>query len=244
MVQEVYNGTSFAPEYSNHVAVFCIIGTAGIPLASKPTRLISYKEASKRRDRFEKKVWNFINKPSVLLVGGGKNHELIIGQHRRRLDLNVIEFPRSLDWKCPQCNSSPGSKCRTPKGRNVAKHKLRVDYSDEEPMLIGERVTGPGSYYFFKGNLYLGEDENSVKQFVHGVGHQVIEDNNNRQRIPDEVQIFVWNRDRGVCVKCGTNENLAFDHIIPFSLGGSDTKRNLQILCDSCNSKKGNKIGG
>ena len=33
------------------------------------------------------------------------------------------------------------------------------------------------------------------------------------------------------------------DHIIPFSKGGNSTWRNLQILCESCNLKKSNKIG-
>ncbi|MEI6823714.1 MAG: HNH endonuclease [Bacteroidota bacterium] len=53
----------------------------------------------------------------------------------------------------------------------------------------------------------------------------------------------VWNRDGGKCVKCGSQENLEFDHIIPFSKGGSSTYRNIQILCKKCNIEKSNKIG-
>jgi hypothetical protein len=64
-----------------------------------------------------------------------------------------------------------------------------------------------------------------------------------RERIPDSVKSFVWNRDGGKCVKCGSKEKLEFDHIIPFSKGGSNTARNLQLLCEECNRKKGNKIG-
>ena len=65
----------------------------------------------------------------------------------------------------------------------------------------------------------------------------------NREPIPQDVKDKVWNRDSGRCVKCGSQENLEFDHIIPFSKGGANTYRNLQILCRKCNAKKSDKIG-
>jgi 5-methylcytosine-specific restriction endonuclease McrA len=40
-----------------------------------------------------------------------------------------------------------------------------------------------------------------------------------RQPIPEAIQVLVWNRDQGKCVKCGSKENLEFDHIIPLSKG-------------------------
>ncbi|MDR2085817.1 MAG: HNH endonuclease [Dysgonamonadaceae bacterium] len=61
--------------------------------------------------------------------------------------------------------------------------------------------------------------------------------------MPQDVQDRVWNRDGGCCVKCGSRENLEFDHIIPFSKGGATTYRNLQLLCQECNREKSNKIG-
>ncbi len=64
-----------------------------------------------------------------------------------------------------------------------------------------------------------------------------------RVSIPEDVQIFVWNRDHGKCVNCKSNEKLEFDHIIPISKGGSNTARNLQLLCEKCNRQKSNKIG-
>ena len=61
--------------------------------------------------------------------------------------------------------------------------------------------------------------------------------------IPKEVKIEVWKRDKGRCVNCGSTENLHFDHIIPFSKGGSSTDpENIQILCAKCNLKKHDKI--
>ena len=63
-----------------------------------------------------------------------------------------------------------------------------------------------------------------------------------RETIPDKVKMFVWQRDKGQCVKCGSNERLEFDHIIPIAKGGSNTARNLQLLCEQCNRSKGGRI--
>lgn len=60
--------------------------------------------------------------------------------------------------------------------------------------------------------------------------------------IPKAVQREVWRRDGGRCVECGTKENLEYDHIIPWSKGGSNTTRNIQLLCEKCNRSKHNKI--
>lgn len=63
-----------------------------------------------------------------------------------------------------------------------------------------------------------------------------------RQPLRREVKNSVWNRDGGRCVECGSKEHLEFDHIIPHSKGGSDTERNLQLLCMNCNRAKHAKI--
>ena len=60
--------------------------------------------------------------------------------------------------------------------------------------------------------------------------------------IPQSVKDRVWRRDEGKCVKCGSNEKLEFDHIIPFSLGGASTYRNVQLLCEHCNRSKHAKL--
>lgn len=61
--------------------------------------------------------------------------------------------------------------------------------------------------------------------------------------IPSSVKIEVWQRDQGRCVKCGSDVNLHFDHIIPYSKGGTSlTSKNIQLLCASCNLRKHDKV--
>jgi len=63
-----------------------------------------------------------------------------------------------------------------------------------------------------------------------------------REDIPEHVKMYVWRRDKGQCVQCGSKQNLEFDHNIPVSKGGSNTERNIQILCGKCNRKKSDNI--
>ena len=63
-----------------------------------------------------------------------------------------------------------------------------------------------------------------------------------RERIPDGVRLFVWQRDEAKCVQCASQVNLEFDHIIPVVKGGANTERNIQLLCETCNRRKGAQI--
>ena len=62
------------------------------------------------------------------------------------------------------------------------------------------------------------------------------------RHIPNSVRNDVLARDGYQCVYCGATDELAIDHIFPFSRGGSNTPDNLQVLCRSCNSAKGDSI--
>lgn len=64
-----------------------------------------------------------------------------------------------------------------------------------------------------------------------------------RRIIPTWVKLEVWKRDGGKCIKCGSDQDLHFDHIIPWSKGGSSsTPDNIQLLCGKHNLQKHDKI--
>ena len=61
--------------------------------------------------------------------------------------------------------------------------------------------------------------------------------------IPGEIQREVFERDQGKCRQCSSNENLHFDHILPYSKGGSSKiASNIQLLCAKHNLRKGAKF--
>jgi hypothetical protein len=64
-----------------------------------------------------------------------------------------------------------------------------------------------------------------------------------RRLIPTEVKLEVWKRDGGKCVKCGATDELHFDHIIPYSKGGTSMSvNNIQLLCARHNITKRDNI--
>lgn len=94
-----------------------------------------------------------------------------------------------------------------------------------------------GQRYVFKFKLAITEDDTQSVSDIPSVP-----DEPNRL-IPTSVKLAVWKRDRGKCVICGAETDLHFDHIIPFSKGGTSVKaENIQILCARHNLTKSIKI--
>ena len=48
------------------------------------------------------------------------------------------------------------------------------------------------------------------------------------------VRMYVWRRDHGKCVQCGSQERVWFDYLTPVWEGGSITQQNVRLLCASC----------
>jgi len=63
--------------------------------------------------------------------------------------------------------------------------------------------------------------------------------------IPRPLQFRVLKRDNQICRECGRNvqdEDIHFDHIIPWSKGGPTEDHNIRLLCSECNRKKSNSF--
>ena len=72
---------------------------------------------------------------------------------------------------------------------------------------------------------------------------ETIEFHERRRIIPTEIKLEVWKRDDGKCVECSATDELHFDHILPFSKGGTSMKaENVQLLCARHNLSKSDKI--
>jgi HNH endonuclease len=52
------------------------------------------------------------------------------------------------------------------------------------------------------------------------------------------MRMYVWRRDHGKCVRCGTQERVWFDYIVPIWEGGSSIEQNIRLLCEPCSRDK------
>lgn len=63
-----------------------------------------------------------------------------------------------------------------------------------------------------------------------------------RLRVSPALSRTVIERDGPGCQHCGTEDNPTIDHVIPVVRGGTNDLDNLQVLCGSCNSRKGARV--
>jgi HNH endonuclease len=61
--------------------------------------------------------------------------------------------------------------------------------------------------------------------------------------IPVDVKRFVFERDRGRCLACGSEDLIQYDHVIPWSMGGGNEPDNLRLLCAECNRRQRRRQG-
>jgi hypothetical protein len=184
-------------------------------------------------------------------------HEVVnwaIGKQLKRVDRGIFAFPRYEEVHC-------GDNLFVSKSKHfsfsIEDMNTILAQSNNFPVLLGrDGEIHNKRYWLYKNKLYWENDgyesqdmklilDQKIKQNLKKIERlrkEPLGKEAKRDIIPDEVKIFVWNRDCGVCVQCGSNQKLEYDHIIPISKGGSNTARNIQLLCEECNRKKGGEI--
>ena len=58
----------------------------------------------------------------------------------------------------------------------------------------------------------------------------------------DWVRMYVWRRDHGRCVQCGGQERVWFEYIVPVRAGGSNTEKNIRLMCGRCSHDAGASV--
>lgn len=74
---------------------------------------------------------------------------------------------------------------------------------------------------------------------------ETLESRRQGRYIPRDVMLKVVRRDNHICQVCHSHipdDQIEFDHIIPYSKGGPTTVENLRLLCRSCNRKKSDSL--
>ena len=109
-------------------------------------------------------------------------------------------------------------------------------FPEESPYIEDERQLLIKEHYA-KKKQKVEELKKELKFLKHA---EPIEEKNKSKIDPisEHIKSYVWKREQGRCAKCGSNKNLEFGHIIPVSKGGSNSEKNVQLLCMECNQEK------
>ena len=87
------------------------------------------------------------------------------------------------------------------------------------------------------------EEVNSFLNYLESLEVPEIVDSKSDRTIPTWIKEFVFERDSGRCVSCQSKKDLNYDHILPYSKGGtSNNPNNIQLLCQKCNLQKRDTI--
>lgn len=227
-----------------------------------PGEVISYLEMCREEGVSFQRGMNYRNGrlPSVILMSRrqGAPYDDRIEEDGRVLIYEGHDKPRTRDGPDPktvdQAERTPGGKL-TQNGLFLqAALRYRQAAAPAEHVRVYEKMRS--GIWTFNGTFRLVDGwrehfkQRMVFKFRLEVDPNVTPFTDSREPqleqnrlIPTTVKLAVWTRDRGRCVKCGSVDNLHFDHVIPYSRGGSSlVVENIQLLCARHNLAKHNKI--
>jgi hypothetical protein len=154
--------------------------------------------------------------------------------------------PKSVDqpWNLPSGEPTENAKFaraaeRSDSSRCLVRvyEKLRPGIWSDKGLfdLVGYAYSRTGTRKVFKFRMRLSATADDILQ---GPAAEEF-----RRAIPAWVKQVVYKRDKGRCVLCGAQDQLHFDHDLPFSKGGTGlTPANVRILCARHNLQKGARI--
>ncbi|MGE3333455.1 MAG: HNH endonuclease [Rhodospirillaceae bacterium] len=170
------------------------------------------------------------------------------------------DVPKSVDGPNPKIVDQPEFNANGRPTENGKFHKAAQDHKRglKGPDLVRvyeklrDGVWSDNGYFHLVDSWREADAQRQVFKFklkaIEDVASELAEDATEFIRspgriIPAHVKQAVWKRDGGKCVTCGATDELHFDHILPFSKGGTSlTAENVQLLCARHNLKKRDRI--
>ena len=134
--------------------------------------------------------------------------------------------------------------------------KKWIDYVEKNSTKINNLIVHSAFQFLFQDRQFLHDFHLELADWVED-NMQYIEENYSdylvakkrfrRQHFPVWLKQAVLYRDKGTCVLCRadlsklmrTINNVHIDHIVPLDVYGSNDASNMQLLCATCNTKKG-----
>lgn len=224
--------------------------------------IISHNEMCRREGVSLQRGMNF---------GLGGNHSVVLmsvrpsAPYRDRFEDNGTvliyeghDHPKNVGCANPKMVDQPGD---LPSGKLTqngkfyrAAHEFKEGKRDPERVRVYEKIK-PG-IWSYNGVFHLVDSwrENDAHRMVFKFHLVAVEGDDDldapvrigaerRRIIPTAVKLEVWKRDGGRCRICSASDELHFDHIVPFSRGGTSmTADNVQLLCARHNLEKRDHI--
>jgi hypothetical protein len=133
--------------------------------------------------------------------------------------------PKAKDFVKASFSATKGIvRQQSPRGVTLSsKIKPYEDFTKVSSVPLSKGLGGPNS----KNKKALSSSPKGIKP----------QQSKKRVALSSAVKKIVWQRDGGLCVKCGSQHALEYDHVKPFSFGGSDAPENIFLKCRSCNQR-------
>lgn len=127
-------------------------------------------------------------------------------------------------------------------------------WSDGSPLPEGTKAWFAAEVFSFEANDYPEEIPNILSEaaclqfghicpvfFVAGDLSETKKTRKHSRSIPRDIMLKVVRRDGQICQECNgpvKDDEVEFDHLIPYSKGGRSTVENLRVVHRACNRKK------